>query len=170
MMKDVYKRQANSSLLTYDGVTKHMYCYNCTTSTADSTRTESNGTSSCTSETATTNCAKSGNGYSKITLIEIDSTLNLTPVINKKPTSIDVTINIENKTGSDLSSNNIYKYYVSTSETSLTGGNWNVYTPGTTFNIKKKSDIAYLWIYSISTEDGTINDSLSSRDVYKRQN
>ena len=156
---------ANGSLLTYDGVTKHMYCYNCTTSTADSTRTESNGTSSCTSETATTNCAKSGNGYSKITLIEIDSTLNLTPVINKKPTSIDVTINIENKTGSDLSSNNIYKYYVSTSETSLTGGNWNVYTPGTTFNIKKKSDIAYLWIYSISTEDGTINDSLSSSNI-----
>ena len=46
---------------------KVMYCYNCATSTEESTKTIS---TTCISETPTENCAKSGNGYARITLIK----------------------------------------------------------------------------------------------------
>ncbi len=46
---------------------KSMYCYNCATSTEESTKTIS---TTCISETPTENCAKSGNGYARITLIK----------------------------------------------------------------------------------------------------
>ena len=52
-----------NSLLT----NKLMYCYNCTESTEESTKTIS---TTCTSATPTENCAKSGNGYARITLIK----------------------------------------------------------------------------------------------------
>ena len=45
---------------------KNMYCYNCTESTDESTKTVS---TTCTNENPTKNCAKSGNGYARITLI-----------------------------------------------------------------------------------------------------
>jgi len=54
----------SSSLISVGGVTKHMTCYNCTTSTADATRTQSN---TCVNATATTDCSKTGNGYARIT-------------------------------------------------------------------------------------------------------
>ena len=46
---------------------KSMYCYNCATSTEESTKTIS---TTCTSATPTENCAKQGNGYARITLIK----------------------------------------------------------------------------------------------------
>ena len=46
---------------------KSMYCYNCTESTEESTKTIS---TTCVSEAPTENCAKSGNGYARITLIK----------------------------------------------------------------------------------------------------
>ena len=45
---------------------KSMYCYNCTESNEVSTKTIS---TTCVNETATANCAKSGNGYARITLL-----------------------------------------------------------------------------------------------------
>ena len=51
-----------NSLLTE----KSMYCYNCTESTEESTRTIS---TTCTSETPTENCAKTGNGCARITFL-----------------------------------------------------------------------------------------------------
>ena len=52
---------------------KHMYCYNCTTSAASntSTYTISNGTNSCKNSNPQKDCAKLGNGYARITLLEI---------------------------------------------------------------------------------------------------
>ena len=46
---------------------KSMYCYNCTESSEESTKTI---TTTCNEETPTENCAKKGNGYVKITFIE----------------------------------------------------------------------------------------------------
>ena len=46
---------------------KSMYCYNCTESSKESTKTV---TTTCNEETPTENCAKKGNGYARITLIE----------------------------------------------------------------------------------------------------
>lgn len=46
---------------------KSMYCYNCTESKAESTKTVS---TTCISSEPTSNCAKSGNGYAKLTLVQ----------------------------------------------------------------------------------------------------
>lgn len=46
---------------------KIMYCYNCTESSEESTKTI---TTTCNEETPTENCAKKGNGYARITFIE----------------------------------------------------------------------------------------------------
>ena len=46
---------------------KSMYCYDCEESTEESTKTVS---TTCVSEIPTENCAKSGNGYARITLIK----------------------------------------------------------------------------------------------------
>ena len=49
---------------------KVMYCYNCEESTEESTKTIS---TTCSEETPTSNCAKKGNGYARITLISIEN-------------------------------------------------------------------------------------------------
>lgn len=54
-----------NSLLT----NKAMYCYNCEESSEEDTKTIS---TTCAEETPTSNCAKKGNGYARITLISID--------------------------------------------------------------------------------------------------
>ncbi len=54
----------SSNLISAAGITRHMTCYNCTTSTVDATRTQSN---TCVNATATADCSKTGNGYARIT-------------------------------------------------------------------------------------------------------
>jgi len=54
----------SSYLVSTASITKHMTCCNCSTSTADATRTQSN---TCVSATATADCSKTGNGYARIT-------------------------------------------------------------------------------------------------------
>jgi hypothetical protein len=61
----------NSLLVSSSTITKHMTCYNCQTSTDTSTMTN---TTTNVSSTATTDYAKSGNGYAKITYL--GTTLN----------------------------------------------------------------------------------------------
>ena len=48
---------------------KVMYCYNCEESNEESTKTIS---TTCSEETPTSNCAKKGNGYARITLVSTD--------------------------------------------------------------------------------------------------
>ncbi len=54
----------STNLISSNGIIKHMTCYNCTTSTADATRTQSN---TCVNATETADCSKTGNGYARIT-------------------------------------------------------------------------------------------------------
>lgn len=56
----------SSSLVSGAGVTKHMTCFECTTSSDSSTRTNSNSN---VSGTATADYSKTGNGYAKITYL-----------------------------------------------------------------------------------------------------
>ncbi|MBP5675377.1 hypothetical protein J6W91_03555 [Candidatus Saccharibacteria bacterium] len=56
----------SSNLISGGGVTKHMTCYSCTTSTAAATRTNSNTN---VSATATADYSKTGNGYARITYL-----------------------------------------------------------------------------------------------------
>ena len=48
---------------------KVMYCYNCEESSEESTKTIS---TTCSEETPTSNCAKKGNGYARITLVSVN--------------------------------------------------------------------------------------------------
>lgn len=56
----------SSSLVSGAGITKHMTCFECTTSSDNNTRTNSNSN---VSGTATADYSKSGNGYAKITYL-----------------------------------------------------------------------------------------------------
>ena len=56
----------SSNLISGGGITKHMTCYSCTTSTTAATRTNSNTN---VSGTATTDYSKTGNGYARITYL-----------------------------------------------------------------------------------------------------
>ncbi len=72
---------------------KTMYCYNCATSSEESTKTVS---TTCTSATPTENCAKVGNGYARITL----TSSNETEKTSIEPVTIEAqdrrTITLEN--------------------------------------------------------------------------
>ena len=46
-----------------------MYCYNCATSNEEQLKTISNGTNSCHNSSATSDCAKEGNGFVRITYL-----------------------------------------------------------------------------------------------------
>ncbi len=57
---------ANTTLISSPSITKHMTCYNCSTSSTDTTKTLSNSN---VSATPNSDYSKSGNGYSRITYI-----------------------------------------------------------------------------------------------------
>ena len=60
-----------------------------------------------------------------------------------------------------LSSENKYKYYLSTSETELVGGEWKDYASGEIFTITGENETRYLWIYPVMDNAGNINDGKS---------
>ena len=79
---------------------KAMYCYNCTESSEESTKTIS---TTCTNSTPTENCAKEGNGYARITLVlnDKDSKISTDPIIVEAQDNETITlenINMENFT------------------------------------------------------------------------
>lgn len=79
-----------NSLLTE----KVMYCYNCQESAEKSTKTIS---TTCVSSTLKSNCAKSGNGYARITLIiGINSSTQLESITIEAQDKINKKIDIEN--------------------------------------------------------------------------
>lgn len=83
-----------NSLLT----NKSMYCYNCTESTEESTKTIS---TTCLNETPTENCAKVGNGYAKITIetIEENTEYSTITVVNEEYQTVTT---IETKKGTKI--------------------------------------------------------------------
>ena len=78
---------------------KSMYCYNCSESSEESTKTVS---TTCTSATPTENCAKVGNGYARITL----TSSNETKKTSVEPVTIEAqdrrTIALENINTSNM--------------------------------------------------------------------
>ncbi|MCR5223747.1 MAG: InlB B-repeat-containing protein, partial [Bacilli bacterium] len=61
---------ASSNLITYNNITKRMTCYSCATSNETNNYTISN---TCVSGNPTENCAKTGNGYARITFISANN-------------------------------------------------------------------------------------------------
>ena len=64
----------------------------------------------------------------------------------------------------ELSKENKYQYYVSTSNTELVGGKWLNYTNKEEFSIIEPSGKYYAWVYPVSDINGKINDNYLSTD------
>ena len=106
---------------------KVMYCYNCTESSEESTKTIS---TTCHSSTSEENCAKEGNGYARITLVSSNTNV-LPPEITESGTfQTKKTITVT-KSGEAKSGVKYYEYFVTqenitpTNETTPTGTTTN---------------------------------------------
>ena len=73
---------------------------------------------------------------------------------------------IDEAEGSGLSPDNIYKYYLSTSETELLSGIWKEYVNSTEFEISGDTEVRYLWIYPVKDRAGNISGGNSSVEPY----
>ena len=71
--------------------------------------------------------------------------------------TVKITV-LDDEEGSGLSEENNYKYYLSTSNIELTGGEWKDYTNKEEFTIEGKNQTKYLWVYPVQDKAGNISD------------
>lgn len=72
--------------------------------------------------------------------------------------SVNVTITVADAGGSGLSGSNSYQYYLSTSDSSLTGGSWTNYTSGSEFTIGTGlNGTYYLYVKRVSDNAGNVS-------------
>ena len=87
-------------------------------------------------------------------------------MLTDEETSKTVKLTIaDDEGGSGLSSENNYKYYLSTSNTELLNGEWKKYVNKESFTIEGKNQTKYLWIYPIKDNAGNINDEKVNIDT-----
>jgi uncharacterized repeat protein (TIGR02543 family) len=87
-----------------------------------------------------------------------DPTVSVTPKAADWCTEKSVTITVNDTGGSGLSASNAYQYYLSTSNTSPTGGTWTNYTSGTAFTIGTGlNGTYYLFVKKISDNAGNVS-------------
>lgn len=72
-------------------------------------------------------------------------------------TKANIRIEVTDDGGSELSEENEYKYYLSTSSTTQTGGEWKNYTNGSNIEVRGVLGKYYLWIYSVKDNAGNTN-------------
>lgn len=108
--------------------------------------------------------AKTG-AYHKFGPYKFDNeapTVSVTPKAADWCTEKSVTITVNDTGGSGLSASNAYQYYLSTSNTSPTGGTWTNYTSGTAFTIGTGlNGTYYLFVKKISDNAGNVSTSSS---------
>ena len=135
-----------NSLLT----NKSMYCYNCTESTEESTKTIS---TTCLNETPTENCAKVGNGYARITIetIEEETEVSTITVVNEEYQTVTT---IETKKGNKINipveSNPIYefdKYEIEKGTATIDGINVTPTSDSLVIKVKYKEKNTYEFAY-----------------------
>lgn len=104
----------------------------------------------------------SGNLIIKINYVTEDTT---PPTISVNPSSCDwrnsainTTITVADTGGSGLSSDNSYQYYLSKSQTALSGGSWQNYTSGTAISLNPENTGAYYLFVNV-VKDGKGNTS-----------
>lgn len=69
--------------------------------------------------------------------------------------TIDVTISVSDNLG--LDPNNVYQYYVSTSDKKRENGEWKSYTSDVSFTITGEEETKYLWVWPIKDIVGNIS-------------
>ena len=155
----------STRLISNDDTTKHMSCYNCTTSDDESTKTISN---TCSNETATEDCSKEGNGAAKITLIpsannylsslEVDG-YELSEPFDKEKEEYTITI------PSNIDSVNI-SATVEDSKASLTGDGLVSITDGMSdITLKVTAENGDIRSYVINLNIISTNNNLSNLEV-----
>ena len=107
---------------------------------------------------------------SLISSISVSNIETIKPTVNVSTisyngTSSVIRINISDSGGSGLSTSNKYQYYLSTSNTTQTGGSWQNYTIGSTFNITGTNQTKYLWVYPIRDNAGNYNGTYTNDAV-----
>ncbi len=107
---------------------------------------------------------------SLISSINVSNIETIKPTVNVSTisyngTSSVIRINISDSGGSGLSTSNKYQYYLSTSNTTQTGGSWQNYTIGSTFNITGTNQTKYLWVYPIRDNAGNYNGTYTNDAV-----
>ncbi len=101
-------------------INKKMVCYNCSTSTATNTYTESN---TCREEIPTENCSKKGNGHARITYLEKPTELNSKVLTNNSVITANSTNLHLNNTSTYYNENGLYKYTYDNKTTYFFRGN-----------------------------------------------
>lgn len=104
---------------------------------------------------------KTANSY---TVTQIDTDKPTTNLVIESTTydSGVIRIDVKDQGGSSLSGENDYRYYLSTSNTELTGGAWNSYKPNEKFNVSGNSGDYYVWIYPVKDNAGNISGGKTS--------
>ena len=104
---------------------------------------------------------KTANSYT-ITQIDTDKPTTNLVIESTAYDSGVIRIDIKDQGGSSLSGENDYRYYLSTSNTELTGGAWNSYKPNEKFNVSGNSGDYYVWIYPVKDNAGNISGGKTS--------
>ena len=142
---------------------KAMYCYNCTESNEESTKTVS---TTCHSNIPTENCAKEGNGYARITLVQSNTNVIPPEITEDGEYQYQKTISVT-KPGEANSGVKYYEYFVTqenitpTNETIPTGTTDNeieINTVGTNY-------VYYRTVSNIDTRSSWSNPSVIT--IYK---
>ena len=107
---------------------------------------------------------------SLISSISVSNIETIKPTVNVSTisyngTSSVIRINISDSGGSGLSTSNKYQYYLSTSNTTQTGGSWQNYTNGVNFTISGTLGLYYLWVYPIRDNAGNYNGTYTNDTI-----
>ena len=86
------------------------------------------------------------------------------PILTVIEENGEITINAIDE-GSGLASDNIYKYYLSTSALEPLNGSWIEYENGETFTIEQVETL-YLWIYPVRDRAGNVNGNKTYGEPY----
>ena len=114
--------------------------------------------------------------YEPINIDKIDKTIptiTITPNTNNTegnniPKTTQVTITVQDEGGSNLSEENSYQYYLSTSNTQLEEGEWKEYRSGEEFTIGNEiTGTRYIWVKQVednagNKSEGTVSDYIVS--------
>ncbi len=142
----------NSLLLSDESVQKHMTCYSCSTNTAAENYTISNGR---VSGTATTDYAKSGTGYARITLTELSNTNAYLESLDVTSGIFDVDFNpetLEYNVLLDSESSNVDISAVPQESTSVVSGvgNFDIEAGLSTYDIAVTADAGNVLVYKLN--------------------
>ncbi len=157
-INDIYLNNGSKGLLSKESSTKYTlivrYTGNCSQYVSIAAGT-------CTDIAGNNNIAT----YNTILIDQTKPKVSIVANTTSMSKTKQVTITVSDEGGSGFSGSNSYQYYVSTSNTSLSGGSWQNYTNGTAFTIGSGvTGTRYIWVKQIADNAG--NKSVATTSNY----